>query len=684
MSATSPLDNTNLTGVASPAAVRSPRPPSIIRRVLTRPMGAVALLVLLIIIVACAAAPLIAPYGPDVTTTALPLKGPSIHHLLGTDELSRDILSRLLYGGRPMLLAAAEAMAIAITLGTVLGVVGGYRRGLTDRAISIWSDLMLAMPVLVVLIVVVSVYPHSLYPAMIPLGLMLSAAPTRVLRSVTLAMRDDLYIEAARVNGLSHAQIMIRHVVPRIRGAIVVQATLVGAVAVLLASGLAFLGFGVTVPAPTWGTMVAEAATQYQQQPWFLVPTGGIITITVLSLGLLGDVVRDAVAEQWTGMRPRARRPWGAARRARAAAPAGVSAHLASGAEVRDYAPAVPESLAPGLAQPTAGEPTVGSVLSVRDLRVSAPGPGGDQLVLVEGMSFDLIRGRTLTIVGESGCGKSVTARALLGVIPAGGQVAGSVRFGTEELVGASNGRLRAVRGRRIGFIGQEPTAGLDPNQPVGAALMEVVRAYRGGSRRAARERMLMLLRRVQIPDPERVAKLYPHEISGGMAQRVTIARALAGEPEVIIADEPTTALDVTVQAEILALLRALQLETGIAVLLITHDWGVVAGLADDIIVMYAGQAVETDEAGGVFHRPGHPYTDRLLRSDPHGAASGSLLPAIPGSVPAPNLWPQGCRFADRCPLVSDECRSGPVAMVVTEAGHGARCIHTDQLEVAQ
>ncbi len=182
-------------------------------------------------------------------------------------------------------------------IGTVLGVASGYLKGWTDRVLSVWSDLLLTLPVLVILVVVVSVFPTSLYPAMIPLGLLLSAAPMRVLRSVTMAVREDAYIEAARVSGLSHWQIMRRHVMARIRGPIVVQATLVAAVAVILTSGLAFLGFGVQVPAPSWGTMVAEAASQYQQQPWFLVPTGGIIALTVLSLGLLGDALRDAVAE---------------------------------------------------------------------------------------------------------------------------------------------------------------------------------------------------------------------------------------------------------------------------------------------------------------------------------------------------------------------------------------------------
>jgi len=655
MSAISPLQTSGLEGPGSvPAgATASAKPPSLLLRVLRRPIGAAALIVFVGIIVACAAAPLLAPDGPYASSLLAELQGPSVHHLLGTDELGRDILSRLLYGGRPTLLAAAEATAIAIFLGTILGVVSGYRRGLTDRVVSLWADLLLTMPVLVVLIVVVSVYPSSLYPAMLPLGLMLSAAPIRVLRSVTLAVREDLYIDAARVNGLTHRQIMIRHVLPRIRGPIVVQATLVGAVSVLMASGLAFLGFGVQVPAPSWGSMVAEAASEYQQQSWFLVPTGGAIALTVLSLGLLGDVLRDAVAEQWTGVAPR-RRP-----RVKSAGNAG--------------------SIAAGSA-----EAAPGVTLSVRDLRVTAPAANGSDLLLVDGISFDLSAGRTLAIVGESGCGKSVTARAILGVAPAGGRISGSARFDGRELVGASESQLRAVRGRRIGFIGQDPLTALDPTQTTGSALAEVVRAYSGCRAAAARGRALELLARVRLENPERIAGLYPHQISGGMAQRVTIARALAGDPEIIVADEPTTALDVTVQADILALLVSLQLSSGIAILLITHDWGVVAGMADEVLVMYAGQAVERTAAERIFDHPQHPYTDLLLRANPQRAPAGSALPSIRGTVPEPADWPVGCRFAGRCPLAQDDCQAAPIPMLAVEGGHESRCIHADQLQAVR
>jgi peptide/nickel transport system permease protein len=222
--------------------------------------------------------------------------------------------------------------------------------------------------------------------------------------------------------------------------------------------------------------------------------------------------------------------------------------------------------------------------------------------------------------------------------------------------------------------------SGLDPTQTVGSALREVIRAYSGCGRKQARDRALALLRRVRLDDPQRVARLYPHQISGGMAQRVTIARALAGDPQILVADEPTTALDVTIQADILALLRSLQLTSGIAVLLVTHDWGVVAGLADDVLVMYAGQAVERSAAGQVFAAPRHPYTRALLRSDPHASAPGRALPVIAGTVPPPGQWPAGCRFAGRCGYVTAECTAAEPALTPAEPGHEARCIHADQL----
>ncbi|MGH9006336.1 MAG: dipeptide/oligopeptide/nickel ABC transporter permease/ATP-binding protein [Acidimicrobiales bacterium] len=643
-------------GAIPPGVVAGP-PRSLLRRIAGRPVTLVSLIFVVGLVAACALAPWVAPSSAYTNDFNAVLSGPGLHHLLGTDELGRDTLSRILYGGRPTLLAAGEATAFAVVLGTALGVLSGYRRGWVDRVLAAWGDLLLAMPVLVVLIVVISVFPSSLYPTMIPLGVLLSAGPMRVVRSATLAVREELYIDAARVVGLPHRRIMSRHVVPRLWGPIVVQATLAAAVALVVASGLAFLGFGINPPTPSWGSMVADAATQFQRQAWLLVPSGGIITLTVLALGLLGDGITDLVDERWMGTRPRRGR-------IRLARPMEAAAAAAPG--------------------PTDLDGPADALLSVRGLSVGFDGDRVGPRRVVDGVSFDLRPGRTLSVAGESGCGKSMTARAILGVLPAGGHIlGGSVRLGDLELAGAKGSLLRSVRGRRIGFIGQEPHASLDPTQTVGSALDEVSRRYdRSLNRRQARARVLDQLARVRLDDPARVALAYPHQLSGGMAQRVAIARALVGGPEILIADEPTTALDVTVQAEILALLRSLQETTGVAILLITHDWGVVASLADEVVVMYAGQVVERAAAEAVFARPLHPYTEALLRSDPHrAAAGGGLLPVIKGAVPAPGSWPSGCRFAPRCRYATAACQASPVVLDRPAPDRESRCIRIDALE---
>ena len=711
--------------------VGAPRRAGLLRRLARHPLGLAALIVVAGVVVACAAAPLLAPYNPEAPNFDVSLAGPSAAHLLGTDELGRDVLSRMLYGGQPMLLATALATAVAVVLGASLGVLAGYRGGWAGRLIGAFGDLLLAMPLLAVLIVVLSVFPASLYPAMVPLGVLLSAGPMRVVRAATLAVREELYIDAARVAGLSHPQVMVRHVLRRVVGAIGVQATLIAAVSLVVTTGLAFLGFGVQPPAPTWGSMVADAASQYQQQPWLLIPTGGAVALVVLALGLLGDSLTDVLDEPWLTPRARNRRRRGGMPRLAARAPgqlllvpdrapalpgspaspgppsSPVPSPVAPAAPATPTRPAPPAAPRP-TAQPTAAQPNAAQPAPARPAESAQPAesdlepfavPGSAEavleveqltvafdhgpldLVVVDRVGFSLRRGRTLALVGESGCGKTVTGRALLGVLAPGGRVlAGSVRLAGSELLGLSDSQLRAVRGKRIGFIGQEPQAGLDPTQTVGSALREVLRSHAALTRRAAAAGVLDLLALARLDDPERVARCYPHQLSGGMAQRVTIARALAGDPEVLVADEATTALDVTVQADILALLRSLQERIGLSILLITHDWGVVAALADDVAVMYAGQIVERAPAEAIFARPSHPYTAALLECDPHGSSSGRRLPTVPGSVPSPADWPRGCRFAARCPLAGDDCRAAPVALSELAAGRSTRCLHSDQL----
>jgi len=297
----------------------------------------------------------------------------------------------------------------------------------------------------------------------------------------------------------------------------------------------------------------------------------------------------------------------------------------------------------------------------VRDLTVAFETDGGDWFHAVDGVSFDLHSGETFGLVGESGCGKSLTALSIPRLVdepPARTSDGSSVQYRGEELVGASNRRLRSVRGVEIGFVFQEPMTSLNPVHRVGAQVAEAITAHQKIGRAEARRRTIELLTRVEFEDPERVARAYPHELSGGMRQRALIAMAVACDPSVLIADEPTTALDVTIQAQILELLRSLQEETGLALLLISHDLAVVAQASHRVGVMYAGQIVEEGPTTRVFGSPQHPYTEGLLRAVPSLAAPDRGLTVIPGRVPPPSAWPTGCRFHPRCPYAWSRCES--------------------------
>lgn len=313
-------------------------------------------------------------------------------------------------------------------------------------------------------------------------------------------------------------------------------------------------------------------------------------------------------------------------------------------------------------------------LLAVEDLRVVFRGDEGEALV-VDGVSFSVEAGETLGIVGESGCGKSVSALAILGLIadPPGRILSGSsVRLRGEELLAVSPSRLRDVRGGEIAMVFQEPMSSLNPVLRIGDQVAEAVRRHtelRGG---AVSDRVVALLDRVGIPDPANRARAWPHQLSGGMRQRAMIAMALAGDPEILIADEPTTALDVTIQARILGLLDELRRERNLALVLISHDLGVVAQVADRVAVMYAGRIVEEGPSPRLFSTPAHPYTVGLLRSTPDPDRPGDRLAAIPGSVPSPNAWPPGCRFHPRCAVALDRCRQDDPSLMPAPATRAA------------
>lgn len=547
------------------------------------PLAIVAAAVIALVIAAVALAPVIAPYDPLAQDLTAILQAPSAAHWLGTDTLGRDTLSRLLYGGQPALLGVATALLVFTLSGLVFGLLAGYLGGWVDRAVGVLVDLILSLPGIIIVLAVLAVFSQNLYAAMITFGFLLSSSLIRVVRGAVLAIREELYVAAAEISGLRSLRIMVRHVLPGIVGPVVVQVAIFAGGALGLQTGLGFLGLASTPPTPSWGGMVGESAPVMFQSPYLLLFSGGLIAVMILAFALVGDGIRDVNEGRTGGVRTgRRRKP-----------------------RVTDAPQASSLRTAPD-----------GTLLSVRDYSITFDGTTTREVV--SGLDFDIARGEIVGLVGESGSGKTITGLSLLGLLPETAFVSsGDAVLGSTRLTDADAKTFREIRGKRIGLVSQEPMVALDPLFTVGSQLDELLKRLTGLPKAERRARAEELLASVGLPDPARVSSSFPHELSGGMLQRVAIAVALAGEPELIIADEPTTALDVTVQAGILDLFRRLRDERGLAVLFITHDLAVVADLCDRVLVMQHGCIVEEQSVRELFAAPKHPYTRTLIASTP-------------------------------------------------------------------
>lgn len=560
---------------------RSPkdRSASVWRKLVRSPLAVAGMIVLAVILVVNIAAPLLAPYGPNEVIPGLVRQPPSPEHLLGGDGAGRDVLSRLMYAGRLTLLGTMVTLVVATAIGVPAGLVAGYFGRWWDGVASWSANVIIAIPGMVLLLAVIAAIGPRTVPVMAMFGVLLSPGFFRLTRTAVQNVRNELYIDAARVSGLSDGRIISRHVLSVVRGPLIIQASFTAGAAVLVQTGLQFLGLG-DQSTPSWGQMLSDAFINIYSAPYLVFPPGLTIALTVGALALIGNALRDSVNTT-------------APRSVRRARPAATGRR--------------PESVE--------GAP----LLAVDDLRIGYP-HGGSTRTVVDGVALDVRVGEVVGLVGESGSGKSQCAFAVLGLLPPEAVIlSGSLRFHGEELLCMGSKARRALRGRRIGYIPQEPMSNLDPNFTIGWQLMEPLRVVQKLSRREARDRAMTLLAEVGIPDPERTMHSYPHQISGGMAQRVLIAGAISCDPELLIADEPTTALDVTVQADVLALLRRLQRERGMGVLLVTHNFGVVADICDRVAVMRSGRIVETGTVREVFSAPEHEYTAQLLRSIPSG-----------------------------------------------------------------
>jgi len=556
----------------------------ITRRLLGNGLGVASAIVILLVILIAALAPVLPLPSPDAGELADAMQGPSPAHWLGTDTTGRDILSRLIWGARVNLLGAALAVVVALLLGVPVGIIAGYYRGWVDSVSGWVNDLIMALPGIIVLLAVSAVVGPSVWLAMAIFGVMLAPAYFRIVRASVLAVRGELYVDAAVVAGLPDSRILFRHVLSVVRAPILIQGARLAVIAIAIQAGLEFLGIG-DVTVPSWGGMLNEGFRRVYDAPLLILWPSLAIGIVSVALVLFANALRDALEDRTQPLRRTRRHP----------------------------APATATASAPSAAPAT--EAPSGSLLSVRDLHVGY-GYRSGEVEVVHGISFDIRAGEVLGLVGESGSGKSQTALSILGLLPFGGEItSGSIRLDGRELTTLGERRYAALRGTDIAYVPQEPMSNLDPTFTVGSQLVVPLRRKLGLSAREARARALELLERVGIGDPEKVFASYPFQLSGGMAQRVLIAGAVSCGPRLLIADEPTTALDVTVQAEVLEILRTLQRESGMSVLMVTHNFGVVADICDRVAVMSQGELVEEGDVRTVLRSPQHPYTISLLEA---------------------------------------------------------------------
>ena len=617
-------------------------------------LAALGAVVLAAILILALVTPLLPLADPDIPATADRFKPPfSEGHLLGTDHLGRDLLARLLWGTRLSLAVGIAAALIAGTIGSAIGIVAGYFGGRVDNLIMRGVDMLMAFPYILLALAIVAALGPGLLNALVAVAAVNIPFFARNIRGITVGIAHKEFVDAAKLSGMGHGRIIWSEVLPNVIPVIVIAMSTTVGWMILETAGLSFLGLGSQPPQADLGSMLGEARAALITSPHTSIVPGTMILIIVMSINLLGDGVRDALD-------PRLRS--GALTRPRAVTLVDRKGHI----------PADDQN---GLLDIQALETQFH--VNRRIFRA------------VGGVSLHVKPGEALGIIGESGSGKSVTALSVMGLVasPPGVITGGAVRYAGEDLLAADYRSLRRKRGENVAYIFQDPLSTLHPLYRVGDQLIEAIQAHHRVTTGEAHARAVELLKAVRIPNAESRIRNYPHEMSGGMRQRVGIAMALANDPDVIIADEPTTALDVTVQAQILALLDELRRERGLAIVFITHDFGVVAQLCDRVAVMYAGRIVEEGPTATILDAPAHPYTRRLMACVPELGQGKRELAAIPGLPPVVSDLPPGCAFAPRCDKATDACRAGEVALEACRAGvnapygsatHKVRCLHRE------
>jgi peptide/nickel transport system permease protein len=622
--------------------------PGALRRLTQNPVVTAGLVVLLLIVAIVLLAPVLTLADPNVTNVAIRLRAPfTPGHFLGTDQLGRDMLSRLIWGTRVSLAVGIAAAFAAAFIGSTIGLAAGFYGRTADMLLMRIIDILMAFPYLLLALAIVAALGPGLFNAMIAIIVVNIPFFARTVRGTTLGVASADFMAAARLSGRSDLGIILAELFPNVLPTIVITVSTTVGWMILETAGLSFLGLGAQPPQADLGGMLGDGRNLIQVAPHVATIPGLVILLLAIGINLVGDGLRDVLD-------PRLK-SGGVAR-----------THPATAVAPRDVR----------LGRLAQREPDAAAIIELRGLETHFT-IGREVYRAVGGVDFAVHPGEAVGIVGESGSGKTVTALSILRLVatPPGRIVGGEIRYRGEDLAEAPLARLQQIRGDRIAYVFQDPLTTLNPLIPVGEQIAESVRRHQGLGGAEAMGRAIELMESVHIPNAAARAHSYPHELSGGQRQRIGIAMALANDPEIIVADEPTTALDVTTQAQILKLLNELRRNRGAALIFISHDVGVIAELCDTVHVMYGGRIVESGAVGEVLGSPSHPYTQRLLACVPELGRPDRPIQPILGLPPPTNALPPGCAFAPRCTLAVAACRAGEIEPVVVAGNHWARCV---------
>ena len=596
----------------------------------------ISLVVLILIVMIAVFANILAPHNPLEIFTAR--QAPDAQFLFGTDDKGRDVLSRMMYGARYSLIIGLGATAFALVCGSIIGAVAAVARKWVSEVIMRILDVIMSFPGIALAATFVLVFGNSVPSLIFAIGFLYIPQIARIVRANVVSEYNQDYVRAVVVSGARAPWILVKHVIRNCIAPVMVFTIVLVADAIVFEASLSFISAGIPEPTPTWGNILSDARGGVLAGRWWQALFPGLaIMITVLCLNILSEGITDAMAAA----------PKAPVKAADDALAANREADKMVADPTLAYA-AQAEMLEKRLAQLQAVEKTrtdrfeartdVPPILEVKDLCIKFPRHG--DVNVVDHVSFVVRPRQTMGLVGESGCGKSITSLTIMGLLDPKATVTGEVLYDGQNLLAMSQRQMNALRGREIAMIYQDALSSLNPSMLIKSQMKQLTK--RGGARSAEE-----LLELVGL-DPKRTLGSYPHELSGGQRQRVLIAMALTRDPKLIIADEPTTALDVTVQKQVIDLLNKLQKELGFAMVFVSHDLALVAEVANSITVMYAGQVVEQGPVTDILCHPVHEYTRGLLGSVLSIEAGGARLHQVPGSVPSPKDFPEGDRFTPR------------------------------------